>query len=541
MTSASKIVYVDTVGGNDDDNGLSQDTAVKTLTKANEILIDGDTLLIKRGSVFIAEETIEKNGIIIDCYGDPTKEKPTSYNLIDVTNSTNIEKVVGYQNIYRIAWENKGASGSDRAAIQVFVDGKACGDWTIYTRYAPSDYDVITQEGAMKYLDENVDDAAWCDAYLNNGFSNGWEPGTNYIYFAVSFDATDQATLNNRKIQITRSVGQLVKFTGKDTDLRNFIWQTICFNVVDPCKFNENVELYNFVRHGFHYECSWFMNCKTDVLEGIGKHYHYQPKNDQTYYEEIIIFGCKAMSRRQDRQGELFDGHGTNTSTPVVTYNRAYVINCYAENLLYASDSPNIANTYIKNLVLKDCASISVYRNNTIIDGVFGTLNPISNTPIITTPSKNGNGLLKNVHLNINSENGGTYLMYDTGYNKEYGNMVFDDVCLLVRKKAENAGNYELSTTFAFWNGNSNFKFKGCTFACKHDSGVKENFARNTDDTTDFSLMQFEDCIIAGIVNNKNLSNDGITWIDNTDDLFLSEYLPRLMYVNGGLRILKNL
>lgn len=61
------------------------------------------------------------------------------------------------------------------------------------------------------------------------------------------------------------------------------------------------------------------------------------------------------------------------------------------------------------------------------------------------------------------------------------------------------------------------------------------------DDTTDFSLMQFEDCIIAGIVNNKNLSNDGITWIDNTDDLFLSEYLPRLMYVNGGLRILKNL
>lgn len=53
--------------------------------------------------------------------------------------------------------------------------------------------------------------------------------------------------------------------------------------------------------------------------------------------------------------------------------------------------------------------------------------------------------------------------------------------------------------------------------------------------------MQFEDCIIAGIVNNKNLSNDGITWIDNTDDLFLSEYLPRLMYVNGGLRILKNL
>lgn len=534
MTSASKIVYVDTVGGNDDDNGLSQDTAIKTLTKANEILIDGDTLLIKRGSVFIAEETIKKNGIIIDCYGDPTKEKPTSYNLIDVTNSTNIEKVVGYQNIYRIAWENKGASGSDRAAIQVFVDGKACGDWTIYTRYAPSDYDVITQEGAMKYLDENVDDAAWCDAYLNNGFSNGWKPGTNYIYFAVSFDATDQATLNNHKIQITRSIGQLVKFTGKDTDLRNFIWQTICFNVVDPCKFNENVELYNFVRHGFHYECSWFMNCKTDVLEGIGKHYHYQPKNDQTFYEEIVIFGCKAISRRKDRQGELFDGHGTNTSNPVVTYNRAYVINCYAENLLYASDSPNVANTYIKNITLNNCASIAVYRNNTIIDGVFGTLNPISKTPIITPPTKNQNGKLKNTHLKVISEKGGVYLMYDVGYNKQYGYLTFDNVSILIYKESEGESTNELATTFSFWNGNSNFYFSNCTFACKHKSGTVEKFARDTDNVTDFSNINFKNVVIAGIENNKDIINDNIQWLNNVDDLFTIENQLRLMYISDG-------
>lgn len=534
MTSASKIVYVDTVGGNDDDNGLSQDTAVKTLTKANEILIDGDTLLIKRGSVFIAEETIKKNGIIIDCYGDPTKEKPTSYNLIDVTNSTNIEKVVGYQNIYRIVWENKGASGSDRAAIQVFVDGKACGDWTIYTRYAPSDYDVITQEGAMKYLDENVDDAAWCDAYLNNGFSNGWKPGTNYIYFAVSFDATDQATLNNHKIQITRSVGQLVKFTGKDTDLRNFIWQTICFNVVDPCKFNENVELYNFVRHGFHYECSWFMNCKTDVLEGIGKHYHYQPKNDQTFYEEIVIFGCKAISRRKDRVGELFDGHGTNTSNPVVTYNRAYVINCYAENLLYASDSPNVANIYIKNITLNNCASIAVYRNNTIIDGVFGTLNPISKTPIITPPTKNQNGKLKNTHLKVISEKGGVYLMYDVGYNKQYGYLTFDNVSILIYKESEDENTNELATTFSFWNGNSNFYFSNCTFACKHKSGAVEKFARDTDNVTDFSNINFKNVVIAGIENNKDIINDNIQWLNNVDDLFTIENQLRLMYISDG-------
>ena len=534
MTSASKIVYVDTVGGNDDDNGLSQDTAVKTLTKANEILIDGDTLLIKRGSVFIAEETIEKNGIIIDCYGDPTKEKPTSYNLIDVTNSSKIEKVVGYNNIYRIEWENNGANGSDRAAIQVFIDGKACGDWTIYTGYTPSSYDVITENGAMQYLQSNVDNSAWCDAYLNNGFNNGWKSGTNYIYFAVSFDATDQATLNNHKIQITRSVGQLVKFTGKDTDLRNFIWQTICFNVVDPCKFNENVELYNFVRHGFHYECSWFMNCKTDVLEGIGKHYHYQPKNDQTFYEEIVIFGCKAISRRKDRKGELFDGHGTNTSNPVVTYNRAYVINCYAENLSYASDSPNVANIYIKNITLNNCASIAVCRNNTIIDGVFGTLNPISKTPIITPPIKNQNGKLKNTHLKVISEKGGVYLMYDVGYNKQYGYLTFDNVSILIYKESEGESTSELATTFSFWNGNSNFYFSNCTFACKHKSGAVEKFARDTDNVTDFSNINFKNVVIAGIENNKDIINDNIQWLNNVDDLFTIENQLRLMYISDG-------
>lgn len=534
MTSASKIVYVDTVGGNDDDNGLSQDTAIKTLTKANEILIDGDTLLIKRGSVFIVEETINKNGIIIDCYGDPTKEKPISYNLIDITNSTNIEKVVGYNNIYRIAWENNGANGSDRAAIQVFIDGKACGDWTIYTGYTPGSYDVITENGAMQYLQSNVDNSAWCDAYLNNGFINGWKAGTNYIYFAVSFDPTDQIVLNTHKIQITRSVGQLVKFSGKDNDLRNFIWQTICFNGVDPCKFNENVELYNFVRHGFHYECSWFMNCKTDVLEGIGKHYHYQPKNDQTYYEEIIIFGCKAISRRQDSRGELFDGHGTNTSNPVVTYNRAYVINCYAENLLYASDAPNVANIYIKNITLNNCASIAVYRNNTIIDGVFGTLNPISKTPIITPPTKNQNGKLKNTHLKVISEKGGVYLMYDVGYNKQYGYLTFDNVSILIYKKSEGESTSELATTFSFWNGNSNFYFSNCTFACKHKSGAVEKFARDTDNVTDFSNINFKNVVIAGIENNKNIINSNIQWLKNVDDLFTIENQLRLMYISDG-------
>lgn len=543
LTSESKTVYVDTVEGDDSNSGLSQNTPIQSLTKANEILYDGDTLLIKRGSKFISKQTINKNGIIIDCYGDSTQEKPISYNLIDITESSSIEKVEGYNNIYRIAWENDGASGSDRAGIQVFIDGMACGDWTIYTGYNPSNYDIITQDGAMQYLDANVNNAAWCDAYLDGGFSKGWSAGTNYIYFAVSFDPTNQAILNSHKIQITRCVGQLIEFLGADTDLRNFIWQTICFNVVTPCRYNENVDLYNFVRHGFHYTNSWFMNCKTDVLEGIGKHYHYQPKNDQTFYEEIIIVGCKAISRRKDRQGELFDGHGTNTSQPVLTYNRAFVINCYAENLLFAVDAPNVANIYIKNMTLKNCASIGVIRKNTIIDGVFGSLYPTgSKQSIITPPLEGDNGILKNVHLQITSDKGGIFFMYDVDSGKRYGNLLLQNACILIRKLSENESTYELATTFAFWNGNSNFKFKSCTFGCKHDSGVKENFARESDNITNFSLMQFEDCVIAGITNNKNINNANIKWVDNVESLFTLDNLLRLMYVyNGEVKVLNTL
>lgn len=543
LTSESKTVYVDTVEGDDSNSGLSQNTPIQSLTKANEILYDGDTLLIKRGSKFISKQTINKNGIIIDCYGDSTQEKPISYNLIDITESSSIEKVEGYNNIYRIAWENDGALGSDRAGIQVFIDGMACGDWTIYTGYNPSNYDIITQDGAMQYLDANVNNAAWCDAYLDGGFSKGWSAGTNYIYFAVSFDPTNQAILNSHKIQITRCVGQLIEFLGVDIDLRNFIWQTICFNVVTPCRYNENVDLYNFVRHGFHYTNSWFMNCKTDVLEGIGKHYHYQPKNDQTFYEEIIIVGCKAISRRKDRQGELFDGHGTNTSQPVLTYNRAFVINCYVENLLFVIDAPNVANIYIKNMTLKNCASIGVIRKNTIIDGVFGSLYPTgSKQSIITPPLEGDNGILKNVHLQITSDKGGIFFMYDVDSGKRYGNLLLQNACILIRKLSENEPTYELATTFAFWNGNSNFKFKSCTFGCKHDSGVKENFARESDNITNFSLMQFEDCVIAGITNNKNINNANIKWVDNVESLFTLDNLLRLMYVyNGEVKVLNTL
>ena len=73
-----------------------------------------------------------------------------------------------------------------------------------------------------------------------------------------------------------------------------------------------------------------------------------------------------------------------------------------------------------------------------------------------------------------------------------------------------------------------------CTFACKHKSGAVEKFARDTDNVTDFSNINFKNVVIAGIENNKDIINDNIQWLNNVDDLFTIENQLRLMYISDG-------
>ena len=85
----AKTYYVDDVSGADTNNGLSADTAWKTITKVNGTnLAPGDGVLLKRGGVWHQKLIINNSGtspnpIVVSSYGDTSLAKP----LIDLQNA----------------------------------------------------------------------------------------------------------------------------------------------------------------------------------------------------------------------------------------------------------------------------------------------------------------------------------------------------------------------------------------------------------------------------------------------------------------------
>ena len=78
-----KIFYISN-DGNDNNNGLSEDTPIKTLSKLN-ILINnntvkaGDTILLRDGDIFRGDIKVKTSDILIGSYGDISKGKPKLY------------------------------------------------------------------------------------------------------------------------------------------------------------------------------------------------------------------------------------------------------------------------------------------------------------------------------------------------------------------------------------------------------------------------------------------------------------------------------
>ena len=110
ITTTSKTIYLSQLNGNDSNNGLTEATAIATFAKANTLIVNGDTLLIERGSVFttptnfdayeIPADVISASGIKVDCYGDIEKAKPLFLNMLTVP-STSWQAVSGYPNVYK--------------------------------------------------------------------------------------------------------------------------------------------------------------------------------------------------------------------------------------------------------------------------------------------------------------------------------------------------------------------------------------------------------------------------------------------------------
>ena len=71
------IYYVSSIDGNDSNDGLSEATAVKSLSAASKLITgSGDTVLFKRGGTYSGQMTISKSDVLIGSYGDTSLPKP---------------------------------------------------------------------------------------------------------------------------------------------------------------------------------------------------------------------------------------------------------------------------------------------------------------------------------------------------------------------------------------------------------------------------------------------------------------------------------
>ncbi len=75
------VYYIDSVGGNDSNSGMSADDAWKTINHGEWVFIPGTKVLFKRGGVYELEVTMtvsgtKENPIVISSYGDETEDKP---------------------------------------------------------------------------------------------------------------------------------------------------------------------------------------------------------------------------------------------------------------------------------------------------------------------------------------------------------------------------------------------------------------------------------------------------------------------------------
>ena len=115
--SAGNTYYIDSTGGNDSNDGLSEGSAWKTLDKANGIaLLPGDAILLKRGGTFGNQQLIINGSgsasapITIGAYGSGAKPVINPSEIVE--NWTQHEGSIYYADI-----------GAGRSVSQVFVAG----------------------------------------------------------------------------------------------------------------------------------------------------------------------------------------------------------------------------------------------------------------------------------------------------------------------------------------------------------------------------------------------------------------------------------
>jgi hypothetical protein len=532
VTDTSKTVYLSPNNGNDLNDGLTPDTPFKTFEKATASLIDGDTLLIERGSIIrdVCTFTTRLRGILIDSYGDDILPNPIFDNLLPI-DTNQIEKVEGYNYVYRYKKYYE-ASKTNVTNMQCYLDGKRMGDiQSINGTPNPSNKHITSFIEALNELESNPNNSAWFSGYENG---DTWSEGEYYFYFSLNDSP------QNHKIEVTNHVVPclLDMYRLYDYDMRHIDTRGSAgkdgWGVGTNC-FLEDCNIYDHCHHGFlgfngFMKC---LNCKSESKGGaIGYQFHYYGSSkEEAMNQELIYIDCKTISARQ--LGSAFNGHMTANDGKY--YSAMYILDCYCENVGAVVGGSNIKRFFIKNLKIDNVGCIGTVISDTLINNVRGSLYRGTKCSILGQDSYS-NVVMCGVIVNQTIYDGLGGVVYT-----EYPNEMRDtslkanikDSIFLITKPSCNQSIPTLTGYLLTQPLYSEYNFENCVFAVDNSGNdVKQKLVY---DATQENL-KLKNCMLFGIQNNK-LG----TVFDNCEfDIDVSEmgelrYFQRTSYIDNGL------
>ena len=394
------IYYLSSLNGNDGNNGTTKETAFKTLTKALSMLVDGDTLLIERGSEFRDEfvQIKDRSNIKISAYG--IGENPIIQYLSILTDW---EKVEGRNYIYRCP-VHVSKCVAERGMTQVYLDGK----------YMTHIYDTndLEEAEAMTYLDEHPNESSWCSC---GKYSEGWEAQDCYYYVSL----TDSPS--NHKIEADCwFMNGFIGTGNKNFDIRHLTQRGSGHRDGYSAAFNtyfEDCQFLDTAHHGIVYAKALFLDCTIKSEYAIGYQYHYLSGTSNTEDDDLICANCKVIN---GQTGSAFSGHDTGSGHK---YSNYYIENCYVEGCnSILGDISLVNHVHVYNLSLRNagCIRANAAENKLTIHSIFGTILQSSGNNGLLISSQASNNLeiidarIKIIVNNTSRQRGYSLLFKDT-------------------------------------------------------------------------------------------------------------------------------
>ncbi len=526
IINESKTVYLDVSGGDDNNDGLSELSAVNTFDKAKSLLVNGDTLLIKYGSTIRDYCSFDSIlcGIRIDAYGDNANGNPVFDNLIKVGTS-DIEKVDGYNYIYRIAHYYE-KSQPNITNIQCFIDGKRIDTIKSVNGYPnTSNKNITSYKEAMTKLDSNPNNEAWFSGYENG---ESWVDGIYYVYFSLSDNPS------NHKIEITNHVYPcLLKMSNLvDTDMRHINTRGSAgkdgWNIGTDI-FMEDCHIFDHAHHGFLSLNGWMKcyKCSAESLSGaIGYQFHYYGTTlEKTMNKELMFIDCKTVSARQ--LGASFYGH--MVSSIGMTYDAMYIIDCHIDGNSIVFGGANVKHFYVKNINVNDVGTIGSSKNIAVVNGVRGTM--YKNTKLSLFEQENETVYASNIIVSIKIYDGIGGVLYTEDVTKTSPKMYIKDSIVLIDKMTTSTGTPSF-TAFNFTQANNGiFVFNNCVFAVKNGTRYTQTLCRYPQNN-----LKFNGCVFFGITNNIDDANISESVFDvPIEEMKEMKWMQRTAYCDKGI------